>query len=132
MIYVDTSFWVALLNSRDNRHADAVALLDRHADASLVTSTLVRGETWTFLNRRHGHGTATAFLDRVGRSPRIDVVALPLEVDGRALEWLKHRAERAYSYVDATSFVLMTSMRIRSALAFDGDFSAAGFIELRP
>ena len=44
---------------------------------------------------------------------------------------VKGRDDRTYSYVDATSFVPMKSMRIKRALAFDGDFSAAGFIELR-
>jgi predicted nucleic acid-binding protein len=34
--------------------------------------------------------------------------------------------------VDATSFSLMRKLRIREALAFDGDFAAAGFVELRP
>ena len=70
MIFVDTSFWVAALTERDDRHPDAVGLLERHADDSLVTSTLVRGYMWTFLNRRHDHRAATAFLDRVERSPR--------------------------------------------------------------
>jgi predicted nucleic acid-binding protein len=45
--------------------------------------------------------------------------------------WLRRHDEREYSFVDATSFVFMRSRRIRSALAFDGDFSAAGFEELR-
>lgn len=40
--------------------------------------------------------------------------------------------ERPYSFVDATSFALMRSLKIRQALAFDGDFTAAGFVELRP
>jgi predicted nucleic acid-binding protein len=32
---------------------------------------------------------------------------------------------------DATSFAVMRSLRIKEALAFDGDFAAAGFTELR-
>jgi predicted nucleic acid-binding protein len=41
--------------------------------------------------------------------------------------------EREYSFVDATSFApLMRSMRIKRVPAFDGDFAAAGFTELRP
>jgi predicted nucleic acid-binding protein len=47
------------------------------------------------------------------------------------LRWLRRHDEREYSFVDATSFALMRSLRIREALAFDGDFTAAGFRELR-
>jgi predicted nucleic acid-binding protein len=38
----------------------------------------------------------------------------------------------AYSYVDATSFAIIRSLRLRlrHALAFDGDFAAAGFVEV--
>jgi len=34
--------------------------------------------------------------------------------------------------VDAVSFEIMRRERITEALAFDGDFAAAGFIEVRP
>jgi hypothetical protein len=46
--------------------------------------------------------------------------------------WLRHHDERPCSFVDATSFALMRSLGIREALAFDGVFAAAGFVELRP
>ena len=36
------------------------------------------------------------------------------------------------SFVDATSFALMRKLWITGALAFDGDFAAAGFTELQP
>jgi predicted nucleic acid-binding protein len=49
-----------------------------------------------------------------------------------AWAWLRRHDERTSSFVDATSFAVMRRLRIARALAFDGDFAAAGFIELRP
>jgi predicted nucleic acid-binding protein len=44
---------------------------------------------------------------------------------------MRRHDEREYSFVDATGFSVMQTMRIREALAFDRDFAAAGFAELR-
>lgn len=131
MIFVDTSFWVALRNRRDPRHEEADALLRQHADGGLVTSNHVRGETWTYLRRQAGHGSAVAFLDALEGSERIEVLRVEERHEARSLAWLRQRDEREYSFVDATSFMLMESRKIHEALAFDGDFSAAGFVELR-
>lgn len=131
MIFVDTSFWVALRNKRDPHHTQAKGLLAEHQGESLVTTNHVRGETWTYLRRRAGHAAAVGFLDAVDQSPRVRVMPVPQDHEETALRWLRRHDEREYSFVDATSFALMKSMRIRNALAFDGDFSAAGFVELR-
>ena len=131
MIFVDTSFWVAAASTRDSRHDDARSLLKAHGGEPLITSTHVRGETWTFVRRRHGHRAAVAFLDSLDRTRRAEVVFVGEETEADALRWLRRHDEREYSFVDATSFALMRSMRIKRALAFDGDFSAAGFEELR-
>lgn len=131
MIFVDTSFWVALRNRRDARNPEAHTLLTAHGDDSMVTTNHVRGETWTFLRRRAGHASAVGLLDALDRSPRLRVVTVTEEMEASALQWLRRHDEREYSFVDATSFAVMTSLRIRRALAFDGDFTAAGFIELR-
>ena len=131
MILVDTSFWIALQLRRDPHHHDAVALLRAHAMEPLVTTNHIRGETWTFLRRRDGHGSAARFLDALERSPRLEVVGVDAEAEVEALDWLRRSDEREYSFVDATSFAVMRRRRIREALAFDGDFAAAGFVELR-
>jgi uncharacterized protein len=130
VIFVDTSFWIAATTEDDAHHEEA-RRLSRSADALLVTTNHVRGETWTFLSRRHGHGPALTFLDRMSRGLRLRVEFVSREVEEEAWRWLRRRDEREYSFVDATSFAVMRSLRIREALAFDTDFTAAGFTELR-
>ena len=43
MIFVDTSFWIALRNRRDSHHGEAVDLLRKHADGALLTSNRLQG-----------------------------------------------------------------------------------------
>jgi predicted nucleic acid-binding protein len=132
LIFVDTSFWAALTARDDQRHHEAVELFRKHGSQPLVTSNHVRGETWTLLRRRRGHRSSTNFLHFIERTERLTVLFVSEEVEGQALRWLRRHDEREYSFVDATSFALMKSLRIKQALAFDGDFEAAGFVELRP
>jgi uncharacterized protein len=132
LIFVDTSFWVAARLRDDARHAEAVALLERWERDRLLTSNHVRGETWTFVRRRRGHASAAAFLDTLERTARVEVRHVEPELEEESLQWLRQHDEREYSYVDATSFALMRKLGVREALSFDGDFAAAGFVELRP
>jgi predicted nucleic acid-binding protein len=132
VIFGDTSFWIAFRNRQDDLHPSAMRLMRVHGQETLVTSNHVRGETWTFLRRRGGHARAVDFLDALGRSPRVRVVMVQEDIEAMALRWLQQQDEREYSFVDATSVALMRKLRIFQVLAFDGDFAAAGFHELRP
>jgi predicted nucleic acid-binding protein len=131
VIFVDTSFWAGLTGQADQWHKDAVRLFELHGGGPLLTSNHVRGETWTLLRRRRGRRSAVAFLDLIERTDRLSIAFLSDELEAQALRWLRRHDEREYSFVDATSFALMRSLRIKQALAFDGDFEAAGFVELR-
>jgi len=129
MRFVDTSYWVALQASRDARHSDAAALW---GSQSLVTTNQVLGETWTFLCRAGNHQLAVGFLDRVFKIKSLIVHHVDERLETEAWAWLRRHDEREYSFVDATSFAVMRRMRLREVLAFDGDFAAAGFVEVRP
>jgi len=129
--FVDTSFLVGLQFRRDAHHQEALALwLNR--TQPLITSNHVLGETWTFLRRRMGHAAAREFADAALRSTRLTIRHVDVALEREAWEWLGRHDERSYSFVDATSFALMRSLRVAEAYAFDGDFAAAGFIEVRP
>jgi len=88
VIFVDTSFWAAIRNRRDQHHDAAVALLDRHGGESFITTNHVRGETWTLLRRRVGHASAADFLDEVERSARLRIVFVEPELEDDALSRL--------------------------------------------
>ena len=130
MAFVDTSFWFARAIARDSRHADAVALAGRLREAPVVTSNLVMGEAWTLLSHRAGHHRALQWFESVFNE-QVTIERVDTRTESEAWAWLRRQDERPYSFVDATSFALMRKLRIEEALAFDGDFAAAGFTELR-
>ena len=135
MKFADTGWWVAWALPGDARHHDALGMLAALGRSEQVlTSNLVVGETWTFLRRKDSHRTAVAFLDRIDALTKADCLVIHGVTDDQemaAWEWLRKHDERVYSYVDATSFRVMRDRRLREALAFDQDFAAAGFVEMR-
>ena len=133
MIFADSSFLIAYLIERDRNHEAAVRLYEQVAYQRVAITNHVRGETWTWLRSKSRHERAVAFLDGVGMGDGyIEVAHIPEDIEGEALHWLRQHDEREYSFVDATSFAYMRAKGITEALAFDGDFAAAGFTELRP
>jgi predicted nucleic acid-binding protein len=68
----------------------------------------------------------------LGALKDFEVVHVDEATEADPWRWLRARVDREYSFVDATSFAVMRRRRIREALAFDGDFNAAGFVEVRP
>lgn len=131
MRFVDSSFWIGL-KVRDDEHHPKARTLWTAERAPLVTTNHVLGETWTFLRSRHGFVVARRFIDTVQQSSRVRVLRVDDETEDEAWGWLRRRNKRMSSFVDATSFAVMRWRRIWEALAFDDDFWAAGFVEVRP
>lgn len=136
MKFADTSWWAAWALPGDARHVKAMAMLQQLGRSEqILTSNLVAGETWTFLRRKDSHRTAVAFMDRLDMlvsADKLVVHRVTKDQESGAWEWLRRHDEREYSFVDATSFRVMRDRRLREALAFDQDFAAAGFVEVRP
>lgn len=126
--FADTSYWFALRVSADRHHATARAIVRA---PMIVTTELVLGETWTLMNRRVNHAAAVACVKAARGLPGVRVQPVTSHDVEAAWRWLERHAEREYSFVDAVSFAVMERERLWEALAFDGDFAAAGFVEVR-
>lgn len=131
MKFADTSFWIALALRRDRRHEAAKELWQSRTD-QVVASNHILGEVWTFLRRRDSYRTAQRARRLIERSDAVEVFHVDDSVEAEAWRWLDRHDERAYSFVDATSFAMMRRRGLIECYAFDGDFAAAGFVELRP
>jgi|SRR5579859_8083814 len=103
-------------------------MLDRNQ--RLVTSNHVIGETYTLLRMRLGHAAAQGFLRRSRASARTQRVFVPEAWEEEAEVVLARFADQDFSFVDATSFIVMRNLRLRTAFAFDRHFAVAGYLLL--
>ncbi|MGI6130988.1 MAG: type II toxin-antitoxin system VapC family toxin [Bacillota bacterium] len=128
--FVDTSAWFSLMFAGDRRHAQVrSAHAELYSNGTLfVTSNLVLGELYTLLSARASAAGFRAFRDRILASHRARVLnPAPGQLDAAFL-LLQRRKDRSYSFVDATSFVLMRDERIDTALTLDRHFAQEGFM----
>ncbi|MCU0568028.1 MAG: nucleic acid-binding protein [Oculatellaceae cyanobacterium Prado106] len=70
------------------------------------------------------------YIDSIKTDPIIELVHIDAETDAIAWDLCKSRADKSWSLVDCTSFVVMQQLGIQDALTTDQHFEQAGFIRL--
>jgi len=131
---VDSGATLALADSDDKHHADAVAIQHNlvTAHARLYTTNFLVDETYTLILARMGYRFAVQFLtdDRDGT---ITIVRIAAADEQRAEQILRQYDDKRFSYTDATSFAVMERLGIDAAFSFDRNFIEHGRIAvLRP
>jgi uncharacterized protein len=123
-VLVDTSALVAFLDADDARHASVVAAFTDLAAEDLVTHGYVVAESIAVVRRRLGVDGVITLLDDV--LPVIEVVPVEPAVHSDAQARYRASLPSGTSFVDQVSFAVIRRDGIRTALALDGDFRAAG------
>jgi predicted nucleic acid-binding protein len=133
-LFVDSGAWIALRSRRDRHHAEADRLFREalRRRIPLATTDLVLAELHRLTLFRAGVLPALRALDRIDQSPSVTVHFAAAEHHAAARRWLERLAPHPITYTDAVSFAVMEGLRCRHALAFDHDFTAAGFELWRP
>ncbi len=129
-VFVDTGAWFALQVEDDEHHEAARTTFPSLLAVcrSVVISNLIVGETYTLLRTTKGYAAAKRFLEKIAQSPKLERFFITETLEQQAYNLLHRYADHPFSFVDATSFVLMRQQRIRYAFAFDRHFATAGFL----
>lgn len=130
MIFVDTSAWLALVDSRDRNHAQAVQIARRLARGEFgkqATTNYMLAESLTIIRRRLGLESAMKFASGLEASQEVRVFWIEPVHHQEAIRLMGDRPDKEWSLFDCTSFVVMRSLGIQTAFAFDEDYAQAGF-----
>ncbi|HUP48048.1 MAG TPA: PIN domain-containing protein [Thermoanaerobaculia bacterium] len=125
--FVDTSAVYALLDAGDRHHRRAAVtmrdLLDRVE--LLVTTNYVVVELLSLVQSRLGMAAVRATHDDL--LALMAVLWIDEEIHARAVSVFLAAGRRNLSFVDCTSLEVMRARGLRTAFAFDRDFSREGF-----
>jgi len=127
---VDTGALLALASSRDQYHAQAVAIERRFRESGVrwVASILVLNELHAHLVRRADAAVARRVITALLRDPAYEWRDVPVELLRAAVSaWLERFPDQRFSITDAVTFEIMRTDRIHRAFAFDRDFLTAGY-----
>lgn len=129
-IFVDTSFFKAILDIKDEFHINAKKIFKRlqgEEETLLITSNYVLDESFTLLRKRCGLEACIQLRDDFVRSSKaIKLIRITLADDARAWNWFLNDWSDL-SFTDCVSFALMNRLNIKRSATFDQHFQRAGF-----
>ena len=126
---LDTSGWIALLNSRDTHHQKALntwgqLLTSGH---SIVLTDWVIAETGNGLARNKNASPFVGSLQRLLTSSRLQLTFVDSELLNEALSMYATHSDKSWGLVDCASFTLMKRLNVSQAFTNDRHFEQAGF-----
>lgn len=128
-LFVDTAYWIAVLNPQDSLHTRVRSLSASLGTVRLVTSEMVLTELLNDFASR-GAKLRRAASRLVAQVYRDEVLVLTPQTSSlfrEALDLYSAREDKAWSLTDCASFRIMENLGIQEALAHDRHFEQAGF-----
>ena len=129
-VFVDASFWIALRDEHDQSHNLARRLAGRLAEARspLITTPLVFAEIHAYLSRSRVRREQVLREIWESRIVHVELTTAGDYSEARAL--LRRYRDKAYSFCDAVSFVVIERLGLNQAASFDDHFRQIGQFEV--
>lgn len=128
-VFADTSFYQALLNSRDRWHSAARAL-SRELRRPVITSEYVLCELGALMSRGTLRPLFLELVRELDAARQVEIVHASHNHFLAGKNVFADRSDKSWSLTDCISFVIMQEHNIVEALTTDHHFQLAGFRSL--
>jgi uncharacterized protein len=128
-VFADTSFYVALLNPRDEHHQKSQDFSAGY-EGDFVTSAWVIAELANFLCQGSNRSLFVSFYEDLRRNSRVTIILLSNRLHEEGLNLYAQRMDKDWSLTDCISFLIMQQRNLQEAAATDHHFEQAGFVRL--
>ena len=125
-VFADTSYYIALVNPRDEFH-EAACKYTNSFDGACVTTAWVLNELANFLCHRSNRGLFLSLLDELREDRRVSIIPPTGDLFDLGLDLYAERPDKDWSLTDCISFVVMEQTGLTAALTTDRHFEQAGF-----
>jgi uncharacterized protein len=129
-VFVDTSYYLALLNENDEYHAAALAKSGELT--SIVTTAWVLTELADAMCRPRHRQLVSEFIRDLRGEHRVTIVELSPSLFDRGMQLFESRLDKSWSLTDCISFIVMQDRNLTEAMTADHHFEQAGFAILLP
>ncbi len=128
-IFIDTSGLVAALAEKDERHAGAVACIERARGTRqrFITTDYILDETVSVLQSRNVAHYIAPLFERIFAAQLCRVEWMDQDGFHSVKNFLLRHSDKGWSFTDCFSFVVMKQRGITEALSSDRHFKQAGF-----
>jgi len=133
-VFVDTSGWLLYADQGLPLHSEVMEIVSTiiQQNKTIVTTNYIVSELVALLTSRLRVPRAQLIqiIDLIKTNPHLETIHIDSETDAESWDLLKRRVDKAWSLVDASSFVIMQRYGITQAITADHHFTQAGFIRL--
>jgi len=128
-IFIDTSYFLALVNSRDKYHRAAKTVAGQ-VKPPFMTSDAVLFELGNALAKPPHRTLGIRAIQQIRADAGIEIVHVDPDLFAQTIAFYQSRPDKAWGLTDCSSFVIMQQHGLREALTADKHFEQAGFKRL--
>ena len=126
-IFADTSYWIGLVNPRDQLHQKVIKITQQLFSVRLLTTEMVLGELLNSFSDSPFRRAVAGMVLKLRNDRNVRIVPQTSEQFEHALRRYKQAADKSWSLTDCASFEAMEAEQIQAALTHDQHFAQAGF-----